>query len=114
MIIFEIKNFAFLLIERGYMKKNTDKQLLNDINLALKDNINDKERAVLTNAKRRLEKKKYALRIRRDIELELRPMAVSGKLTKSVGKIYLKIINGEYNDGGIFSGMLNAPGNDMW
>lgn len=73
------------------MKKNTDKELLDDINLALKDNINDEERAILTDAKQRLEKKKYALRVRRDIESGLRPMAISGKLTKNVGKIYLII-----------------------
>lgn len=79
---------------------------LNDVNAALADKtITLKEREILLTAKKEAERGKYLPRILSNLEVSLRPMALQSKLSKSVSKVYLGIMNSAYEDQG-WMGMM--------
>jgi len=93
------------------MRKSKEQEILDDIITLLADDIsqNDlskKERDILLVAKNQLEKKEYFPKIIDELRSYLTPLATGGKLSRGVGKLYLKIINGNYADKGLGRGMM--------
>lgn len=93
---------------RCSMKKTEEDEISSDINSLLEDKISVKERAFLTEAKKRLEKKEYFPQIIGNLERELTPMAMHHELTESVGKFYLKIISHRFKGKGFRRGGISV------
>lgn len=59
--------------------------------LILNKEVKERERVSLIEAKNKLEKQEYFPRVMKDLEYQLRPLAIKSQLTPPVAAFYLKI-----------------------
>ena len=95
---------------KGLVLDMKENNILSDINKLLADNISQDEREILSHAKKELEKKSSFSRIISDLRGELTPLAVSQKLSKSVGTLYLKINSHEFQSKNFGGGLIMGWG----
>lgn len=80
------------------MKKSKENEIMMDIQTLLNEPISDTERHILTNIKKRLDKKEYFPKIIADLESQLTPLAISQKLSTPLSPLYLKITSHRFKD----------------
>lgn len=87
------------------MKKKEDPEieLLNRVtDLLMDENTTPRERQILLEAKRRLEKRVMLSNIVWHLKTELTPWAMKSQLSKGVGKLYCDIVAGNIGSSGTF------------
>lgn len=90
--------------EINYAKKEDPEiALLNRVtDLLMDESTKPRERQILLEAKRRLEKRVILSNIIWHLKAELTPWAMTSKLSKGVGKLYCDIIAGNIGSSGTF------------
>lgn len=90
------------------MKRRQAKEsrLLNLIATILNEEISPAERQAREKAKQRLEKKEYLPRIVKDLETELRPLAIKSNLTAPLKSLYKELVNHSLQDKELGRGLV--------
>jgi hypothetical protein len=86
-------------------KGAVENELFEDIQKALSEAPNSSQTPILESAAHALIKKQYLPKILGDLQFNLTPLAIKSLLSPTAKKIYLKIIEGNYNSSTTGSGI---------